>query len=121
MTGAAAVLLSGLLLVACTAANTGASSPTEPASLTVSEAVAGDTLASQSDSSAGAGECNAEAAKFAIGEPPTSATVEAVRARSTATILRVLRDSEATTREFIAGRVNIHLDANGRIAEIRCG
>jgi len=47
--------------------------------------------------------------------------IETVKARTGASIVRVLRPGEATTREFIAGRVNIQLDANGRIAEIRCG
>ncbi len=69
----------------------------------------------------GGGACNAAAAQFVVGRSADAAMQEAARLRSGARSVRVLRPGEAVTMEFSRERLNLELDAGGRIASVRCG
>lgn len=66
-------------------------------------------------------QCNAQAAQFAVGQNNTASVMESARARSGAQMARVLRPGQVTTREFNAQRLNLEVDASGRIIAARCG
>jgi hypothetical protein len=67
------------------------------------------------------GPCNANAVQYAIGQDPSPSLIEALMRQSGAGTVRVLREGEGATRDFNSGRLNIQLDAAGRIASVRCG
>ena len=82
-----------------------------------------------SGSSAGAGatpppasgQCNAQPAQGVVGQSSTSTVVESARARSGAQMARILRPGQMITKEFNAQRLNLEVDANGRILAVTCG
>ena len=49
------------------------------------------------------------------------AVVEAARVQSGAMMARILRPGQMITKEFDAQRLNLEVDANGRIVAVRCG
>ena len=51
----------------------------------------------------------------------TASVVELARVRSGAQMARVLRPGQIITKEFNAQRLNLEVDANGRIVAVRCG
>lgn len=63
--------------------------------------------------------CDAGPASEAAGQLPTPETQERARARARAEV-RVLRHNQPITKEFRMGRLNLVLDAEGRIASINC-
>lgn len=65
--------------------------------------------------------CDAAPAQFAVGQASTSTVIESARARSGAQIARILRPGQMVTKEFNAQRLNLEVDANGRIVSVRCG
>lgn len=65
--------------------------------------------------------CNADGAKFAVGQPFTPQLEAAARARSGALASRVLKPNQAVTMEFNGGRLNIDVDARNRVTGVRCG
>ena len=65
--------------------------------------------------------CDASAAQWAVGKTNTVQHVEEARRRSGALMARVLRPGQATTREFNAERLNLQVDAGGRITAATCG
>ncbi|MBV7431019.1 proteinase inhibitor I78 [Acidovorax sp. sif1233] len=65
--------------------------------------------------------CNAQPAQFAVGQNSTSSVMESARARSGAQLARILRPGQMITKEFDAQRLNLEVDANGRIIAVRCG
>lgn len=64
--------------------------------------------------------CDAGKAKDAIGQLPSPETQEQARADAGAEIVRVLRYNQPITKEFRVGRLNLVLDAEGKIASINC-
>ena len=99
----APVLLATLSLVAC--APTPASGAMEPAPTTATPA---------------RNPCEASKASAAIGQPPSAEVVEQARVQAGAEIVRTLRHDQMITKEFRYGRLNLVLDASGRIASINC-
>ncbi|MBV7539830.1 I78 family peptidase inhibitor [Acidovorax sp. sic0104] len=89
------------------------------------------TTPAPSSSSAGAGagaappppggQCNAQPAQGVVGQSSTSTVVESARARSGAQMARILRPGQMITKEFNAQRLNLEVDANGRILAVTCG
>lgn len=79
----------------------------------------------QSDSRAApagvAAQCNAQPAQFAVGQNSTARVMESARARAGAEMARVLRPGQMVTKEFNAQRLNLQVDANGRIVAVSCG
>lgn len=65
--------------------------------------------------------CNAEAAKFTVGQPFTQQLEAAARARAGALTSRMLKPHQVTTMEFNDGRLNIDVDARNRVTGVRCG
>jgi len=96
----AALLAGGIALALQACANNGGTDPSTPAPTA---------------------SCNAAAAQFAIGQLPDDALVARARQASGADMARVLRHDQMTTKEFRQGRLNLRLDAQGRIAQVDCG
>lgn len=65
--------------------------------------------------------CNAQAAQWAVGKTNTEANVARARTEAGAYMVRVLHEGTPTTREFNAERLNLEVDAKGRIVSARCG
>ena len=67
------------------------------------------------------GTCNAGPAQSAIGKSSTAKVVEAARVSAGALMVRILRPGQMVTKEFDAERLNLEVDAAGRIIAARCG
>lgn len=104
MCRAFAFLLAPLLLLLNACANSPAGSP-----------------AGNSQPSAAAGECNEANAQFAVGRNADTQLQAEVRQRSGAMSLRVIRPGDAITMDYSTQRLNLELDANGRVVRARCG
>jgi hypothetical protein len=65
--------------------------------------------------------CNADAARSAIGKTATADVVEQARIAAGAEVARTLKPGQMVTMEFRAGRLNIDVDADNRITNVRCG
>lgn len=65
--------------------------------------------------------CDQAAAQWAVGKTNTEHTINEARQRAGAYMARVLRPGQVTTREFNAERLNLEVDATGRILAARCG
>ncbi|HLD68296.1 MAG TPA: I78 family peptidase inhibitor [Pseudomonas sp.] len=65
--------------------------------------------------------CKAGPAQFALGESLSEELEEAARKHAGAKEVRVLRAGEATTLEFNAERLNLHVDDDGMVTDARCG
>lgn len=66
--------------------------------------------------------CDAETAKpNAIGKVATAEVVERARIEAGAEIARVLKPGMMVTMEYRAGRLNIDVDGNNVITNLRCG
>ena len=65
--------------------------------------------------------CNAQPAQAAVGQSSTASVVESARGRSGARMVRILRPGQMVTKEFDTQRLNLEVDANGRILAVRCG
>lgn len=68
-----------------------------------------------------AGRCDAAAASAYVGKAADAATIEAARKAAGAERVRTIKPDQMVTMEYLEGRLNLHLDANGRIARITCG
>jgi hypothetical protein len=67
------------------------------------------------------GECDAQAAQFAVGKPYDATLGEQARTRARAERLRAVRPGEFVTMEFDARRLTMQVDAQGRVIAARCG
>lgn len=65
--------------------------------------------------------CDAKPAQFAVGQNSTASVMESARVRSGAQMARILRPGQMITKEFNAQRLNLQVDANGRILAVNCG
>ena len=69
--------------------------------------------------------CDAGAAQWAVGKTNTSQHVDEARRRSGALMARVLRDGQSSSpvnsQEFDVERLNLKVDATGRIIAATCG
>jgi len=101
-----AVAVVGLMMAGCSSIGPG-SSPA-PAPIGASTAPVG-------------GECNAQGAQAAVGKNATAKVVEEARVRSGARLARVLRPGQMITKEFDGQRLNLEVDASGKIIAVRCG
>ena len=64
--------------------------------------------------------CDASKVLEVIGQLPTPAIQEQARNAAGAEVVRVLRPGQAITKEFRVGRLNLVMDAAGRIATANC-
>lgn len=67
------------------------------------------------------GLCNAQPAQQVVGQNSTASVVESARVRSGAQMARILRPGQMITKEFDTQRLNLQVDANGRILAVHCG
>ncbi|CAN7183600.1 proteinase inhibitor I78 [Acidovorax sp. Leaf76] len=67
------------------------------------------------------GMCNAQPAQGAVGQDSTPTVVESARTRSGAQMARILRPGQMITKEFNAQRLNLEVDASGRVVAVTCG
>jgi len=65
--------------------------------------------------------CDASGAQFAVGQSATPQLEAAVRHRAGAAISRVLGPNQAATMELNPSRINLDVDAQGRVTGARCG
>lgn len=68
-----------------------------------------------------AGQCNADAASAQVGKAANAASIEAARQAAGAERVRTIKPGQMVTMEYLAGRLNLYLDANGDIERIACG
>ena len=65
--------------------------------------------------------CDAGKVSDVVGQSPTPATRERARIAAGAQVARVLQHDQVVTLEYRVGRLNLVLDAAGRIASANCG
>lgn len=65
--------------------------------------------------------CDAARAQWAVGKTNTEHNINEARQRAGAYMARVLRPGQPVTLEFNAERLNLEVDATGRILTARCG
>lgn len=65
--------------------------------------------------------CQAQAVQSFVGKNNTASTMEAARKQAGAYMARVLGENQATTMEFDQERLNLIVNAAGRITAVRCG
>ncbi len=80
------------------------------------EASAGEATADASPAS-----CNADAANAFIGKLADDATLDDARKAAGARTARMLKPGQAVTMEYLGDRLNLYLDAGGKIERIGCG
>lgn len=68
-----------------------------------------------------AGQCNEDAAQFAVGKTADAKLAEEVRVRAGVKRVRMVRPGQMVTMEFDTARLTLELDANGRVLRARCG
>ena len=79
------------------------------------------TIAPNDSSDDQATACDLEAIQHAIGEPFDEAKVSQLQSDSRARQVRVLRPGDAATMDHRPDRLNIHLDDQDVIEDLRCG
>lgn len=67
------------------------------------------------------GTCSEQGAQWAVGRSSTAQVVEQARVRAGARMARVLRPGQAVTLEFDGERLNLQVDAAGKVVAARCG
>lgn len=66
--------------------------------------------------------CNAAPAKASlVGKTADAATVEQAKTSAGGHTVRVLKPGQMITKEYLDGRVNVHVDENNVIVDIGCG
>jgi uncharacterized lipoprotein YajG len=66
-------------------------------------------------------QCNADGARFAVGQQLSPQLEAAARVRAGAGTSRALKPGEVVTMELNGGRLNLDVDARGRVTDVRCG
>lgn len=67
------------------------------------------------------GECDAQSAQFAVGQAFNAPLGEQARVKARAQRLRTVRPGQMVTMEFDARRLTIEIDAQEKVAAVRCG
>jgi hypothetical protein len=67
------------------------------------------------------GACRADEARFAIGQSISPALAEQARQRAGALRVRAIRPGQMVTMEFDDSRLNLDVDAGGKVTNVRCG
>lgn len=67
------------------------------------------------------GACNAAAAQFAVGLPGSAQLAGRAMQAAGAQRFRWLRPGEVVTMEYDASRLNLEVDATGKVIRVRCG
>ncbi|CAN7589108.1 I78 family peptidase inhibitor [Phenylobacterium sp. LjRoot219] len=67
------------------------------------------------------GACRAAAAEFAVGRAYTEELGASLQQAAQAKTLRVIRPGDAVTMDYRDDRLNVELDAGGKVSKVRCG
>ncbi|AJY49512.1 MULTISPECIES: I78 family peptidase inhibitor [Halomonadaceae] len=113
----AAVGACAMLLTACASSQM----PISPANDDVDAAPPPPTVTPNGSNQEQAAACDLEAIQYAIGEPFDEAMGSQLQSESSTRQARVLRPGEAATMDHRPDRLNIHLDDQDVIEELRCG
>lgn len=81
----------------------------------------GDTQAPVISDGGMGGTCDAKAAAAYVGQAITDQVAEQAKVAAGARGVRVIRPGMAVTMDYRAGRLNLELDDQGRIAKASCG
>lgn len=65
--------------------------------------------------------CEADPARVVVGQVASASVVEDARRRAGAHMARVIRPGQAVTLEYNASRLNLDVDASGKVVGVRCG
>lgn len=65
--------------------------------------------------------CNANAARVVVGRVATAEVIEQARVAAGATLVRTLKPGQMVTMEYRENRLNIDLDADNVVTNVRCG
>lgn len=65
--------------------------------------------------------CDDAGLQWIIGELPDAAMIERVRVEAGAASVRVIADGMMVTQDYRTERLNLELDAHGRVRAVRCG
>ena len=65
--------------------------------------------------------CDPSAAQGVIGLPVDAGVIEKARAAAGADMARAVRADQVGVQDFRAGRLNLYLDAQRRVARVGCG
>ncbi|CAM5780235.1 MAG: hypothetical protein J0I00_02540 [Burkholderiales bacterium] len=66
-------------------------------------------------------QCRADAAQFLVGSAWGADTLAQALAAAGADRARMLRPDSMVTKEYMAGRLNVVVDAAGRVVRVNCG
>lgn len=69
----------------------------------------------------GPGECRLDAVQYAVGQPYTVELGAALQDKSGARSLRAISPGQAVTMDFRSDRLNIEIDAQGKVVRVSCG
>ena len=67
------------------------------------------------------GQCDAELARWAIGQAATGEVVERIRIDTHSQVARVIRPGQPVTMDYSAARVNVHVNERNAITGVTCG
>jgi len=67
------------------------------------------------------GQCDAELARWAIGQAASNDVVERIRIDTHSQVARVVRPGQAVTMDYSAARVNVHVNERNAITGVTCG
>jgi hypothetical protein len=67
------------------------------------------------------GSCNAAPVQNLVGQPASAELGRTAMQRASADTLRWIRPGDAITMDYLTGRLNIELDARGRVQRLYCG
>lgn len=115
------LLVAALTLSACATTEESASSAMTSATDTATAEAAATATPAATGTTNSAVACNAEAARSLVGQAATSVAIEQARSAATAESVRTLKPGQATTMEFNANRLNVDVDANNIVTNVRCG
>ena len=65
--------------------------------------------------------CDAARAQDALGKRGTPEVAEAARREAGAQSVRIIGSGQVVTKEYLFGRLNLQLDAQGNVAQVFCG
>ncbi len=65
--------------------------------------------------------CNAAAARALVGRPATAALLAEARRLTGARRVRPIRPGDVVTMDYSPERLNIHIDADGKVDRFACG
>ena len=65
--------------------------------------------------------CDASDLKFLVGKPLDETIAARARDASGATSVRIIRPGQMVSTDYVAERLNIEVDAEGKVLNARCG